>query len=445
MKKFIHISVPVIMLMMLVLQGCKKDEAKQQEADNPYTPRIFDNLRKLAAPQIINEGQTAVFNGLAFSPAKKVKISWKVNDKEMSTDTAFNFKPTAGGEFTIKLDVSYNGETTSRSTKVLVSPSTYTFKPYTSVVLANLTEDGTAADLVWSNITHVDYQVGKVAADGTLDVSKGNVNQRADEIIARAHINGVPVILGLSGHLSGIDGWAVYESNDFGTAIRNPIAMKLLIDSVKAYVLKRKLDGVDINMTDINGVAAPDNIHAIGPFLTALKAALPATSIITVTASVNYQHWEYPDLSAATWVNVHAYEDNIHIGPDAPVGQSSSYDFMVSGAGIWTQFHLPANKLVIGIPAFGLRYDALNAAGNNDSWGSYSYMTYRSIIAADPANAQKEKADIGFGVYFNGVPLVTKKAAYIKTNGFKGAYLWAADYDATGASSLMAVIYQALK
>jgi hypothetical protein len=445
MKKFIHISVPVIMLMMLVLQGCKKDEAKKQEADNPYTPRIFDNLRKLAAPQIINEGQTAVFNGLAFSPAKQVKISWKVNDKEMSTDTAFNFKPTTGGEFTIKLDVSYNGETTSRTTKVLVSPSTYTFKPYTSVVLANLTEDGTAADLVWSNITHVDYQVGKVAADGTLDVSKGNVNQRADEIIARAHINGVPVILGLSGHLSGIDGWAVYESNDFGTAIRNPIAMKLLIDSVKSYVLKRKLDGVDINMTDINGVAAPDNIHAIGPFLTALKAALPPTAIITVTASVNYQHWEYPDLSAATWVNVHAYEDNIHIGPDAPVGQSSSYDFMVSGAGIWTQFHLPANKLVIGIPAFGLRYDALNAAGNNDSWGSYSYMTYRSIIAADPANAQKEKANIGFGVYFNGIPLATKKAAYIKANGFKGAYLWAADYDATGTSSLMAVTYQALK
>jgi len=445
MKKFIYIWVPVIMLMMLVLQGCKKDEAKKQEADNPYTPRIFDNLRKLGAPQIINEGQTAVFNGLAFSPAKQVKISWKVNDKEMSTDTAFNFKPATGGEFTIKLDVSYNGETTSRTTKVLVSPSTYTFKPYTSVVLANLTEDGTAVDLVWSNITHVDYQVGKVAADGTLDVSKGNVNQRADEIIARAHINGVPVILGLSGHLSGIDGWAVYESNDFGTAIRNPVAMKLLIDSVKSYVLKRKLDGVDINMTDINSAAAPDNIHAIGPFLTALKAALPAKAIITVTASVNYQHWEYPDLSAATWVNVHAYEDNIHIGPDAPVGQSSSYDFMVSGAGIWTQFHLPANKLVIGIPAFGLRYDALNAAGNNDSWGSYSYMTYRSIIVADPANAQKEKANIAFGVYFNGVPLVSKKAAYIKTNGFKGAYLWAADYDATGASSLMGTIYQALK
>jgi GH18 family chitinase len=160
---------------------------------------------------------------------------------------------------------------------------------------------------------------------------------------------------------------------------------------------------------------------------------------------VNYQHWEYPDLSAASWVNIHAYEDNVHIGPDAPVGQSSSYDFMVSGTQIWTNFHLPASKLVVGIPAFGLRYNSLNAAGNNESWGSYDYMTYKAIIAVDPANAGKEKADIAKGVYFNGVPLVTQKAAYIKANGFKGAYLWAADYDATGASSLMAAIYNTMK
>jgi hypothetical protein len=446
MKRILYTLIPVLMLFILmVLAGCKKDEAKQQEKDNPYAPRIFDKLRVFGSTQVISEGRTASFNGLSFTPAKEVKISWKVDGKEMSTDTAFKFKPTAGGEFTIKLDVTYNGETTSRSTKVLVSPSVYTFKPYTKVVLANLTEDGTAADLVWNNITHVAYQVGKVGADGTLDVSKGNVNQHADEIIARAHLNKVPVILGLSGKLSGIDGWAVYESNDFGTAISNPTSRKLLIDSVKSYIAKRRIDGVDINMTDINSVAAPDNIHAIGPFLIALKAALPASAIITVTASVNYQHWEYSDLSAATWVNIHAYEDNLHNAPDSPVGQSSSYDFMVSGAGIWTQFHLPANKLVIGIPAFGLRYDELNAAGNNASYGSYSYMTYKAIIAADPANAQKEKTNIAFGVYFNGIPLVTQKAAYIKANGFKGAYLWAADYDASGASSLIATIFNALK
>jgi hypothetical protein len=63
--------------------------AAEQESNNPIYPRIFDNKR--------------VF---------------------------------AGGEFTIKLVVSYNGDTSSRSTKVLVNPSTYTFKPYTNVTMA---------------------------------------------------------------------------------------------------------------------------------------------------------------------------------------------------------------------------------------------------------------------------------------------------------------------
>ncbi len=446
MKKIKYTSIPALILVIfMIFTGCKKDEVKSQESANPYFPRIFDNLRKLSAPQIINEGATANFNGLQFSPANKVKISWKVNGKEMSSDTAFAFKPTAGGEYIIKLDVTYNGDSTSRQTKVLVNPSTYTFKPFTSIVLANLTEDGTAANVVWTNITHLEYQVGKVSADGSLDVSKGTIAQHADEIVARAHIAGVPVIMGISGHLSGIDGWAIYESNDFGTAIRDAASMAKLVASVKAYVAAEKMDGVDIYMTDINSDSAPLNIHAIGPFLTALKAALPANAIVTVTAPVNYQHWEYPNLSAASWVNIHAFEDNIHIGPDAPVGQSSSYDFMVSGAGIWTSFHLPANKLVVGIPAFGLRYNTLNAAGNNLSYGSYDYITYKDIIAANAANATKEKADIARGVYFNGLPLVTKKAAYIKANGFKGAYLWAADYDAVGTNSLGAVIYNTLK
>lgn len=446
MKKIIYTLVPALMLVMfMVLPGCKKDEVAQQEKDNPSSPRIFDNLRKLSSSYIIKEGATANFSGILFSPAGKVKISWKVNGKEMSTDTGFKFKPDAGGEYVIKLDVTYNGDSTSRQTKVVVSPTTYTFNPYTQVVLANLTEDGTAADVVWKNITHLDYQVGKVSSDGSLDVTKGNINQNADGLVAYAHINHVPIILGISGHLSGIDGWAIYESNDFGTAIRDPASMAKLVQAVKTYVVNEKMDGVDINMTDINSGNAPDNIHAIGPFLTALKAALPPTSLVTVTATVNYQHWEYPNLSAADWVNVHAYEDNIHIGPDAPVGQSSSFDFMVSGAQIWTNFHLPANKLVIGIPAFGLVYNTLNAAGNNDSWGSYGYMTYKSIIAADPTAAGKEKADIAQGVYYNGIPLVTQKAAFIKANGFKGAYLWAADYDATGANSLLATLFNALK
>lgn len=52
--------------------------------------------------------------------------------------------------------------------------------------------------------------------------------------------------------------------------------------------------------------------------------------------------------------------------------------------------------------------------------------------------------NIGQGVYYNGIPLVTEKAEYIRDNGFKGAYLWAGEYDVLGEYSLTGAVYQTL-
>ncbi|MBD1363201.1 glycoside hydrolase family 18 protein [Mucilaginibacter sp. ZT4R22] len=446
MKKIYQKLSFLLVLLVALSAGCKKDVAQEQEAANPLQPRIFDILRQFSGAQVISEGDTAKFTGVEITPADKAVVSWQVNNVEVSKDKKFVFAPKAGGEFTIKLKVTYNGDSTVRSTKVLVNPTTYTFKPYTQIAMSYLTGDATAANVNFNNVTHIAYKVGLVSPEGDLDVSSGEVNQKANELVARAHIAGVPVIMGISGRLSGIDGWAIYETNDFGTAIRDAAKRAKVIAAVKAYVAAKRMDGVDILMTDINSGNAPDNIHAIGPFLTELKAALPANAIVTVTATVNYQHWEYPDLSAASWVNIHAYEDNGHIGPDAPVDQSSSYDFMVSSANIWTNFHLPASKIVVGMPAFGLRYNELNAAGNNASWGSYDYVTYKAIIAADPgAFANEVTNKLGVKTYYNGVPLISKKSLYVKASGFKGAYLWGGDYDTADANSLMLALFNGQK
>jgi hypothetical protein len=446
MKKIYQKLSLLLLMLIVVAAGCKKDVAKEQEDANPLQPRIFDILREFSGAQVIDEGDTAKFTNIEVTPAGKATISWMVNNVEVSKDKKFNFSPKGGGEFTIKLKVTYNGDSSVRSTKVLVNPSTYTFKPYTKIAMSYLTQDASAANVNFNNVTHVTYKIGLVSPEGDLDTSPGEVGQKANELVARAHIAGVPVIMGISGRLSGIDGWAIYETNDFGTAIRDPAKRTKLIGLVKAYVAAKRMDGVDIMMTDINSGNAPDNIHAIGPFLTELKAALPPTALVTVTATVNYQHWEYPDLSAASWVNLHAYEDNIHIGPGAPVGQSSSLQFMIDGAAIWPNFHLPASKLVVGMPAFGLRYNELDANGNNASWGSYDYMTYKDILTADPTAFGKEFTDkSGKGVYYNGVPLITQKAQYLKNNGFKGGYLYGGDYDTQDANSLMLALFNGIK
>lgn len=437
----------LLLLAVLVLgAACNKKIADPdfKEGDMPRIFQLGDNFR---TSYILKQGESAVYNGLLFSPVGKVNISWKVNGELMSTDTAFTFTPTSGGEYKIILEAEYAGLTTVRSSTVLVSPDSYTPAPYTKVVMGYLSETGLPAAVNWNYITHLAYQVGRVYADGSLDLTAGEGNQKMDELVARGHINGKAVLLSVAGRLSGIDGWALYESNDFGAAIRDVAKRSQLVTTIKNYLASKKLDGVDLIMTDINGDPNYSaNLAALGSFVNELRAALPAGALITCAVTTGWQHWEYPDLSAVDWVNVHAYEDGIHVGPGAPRGQASSYSYMVSSADIWQNFHLSPEKIVLGMPAFGLRYTAIDGNGNNLSWGSYDYLSYKAILEIDPTAAQKEMVAAAEGIYYNGIPLINEKAAYIKNSNFKGAFIWTIDYDSpTAGSSLTEALFKGLE
>ncbi|MGY3052623.1 hypothetical protein ACVWYG_000819 [Pedobacter sp. UYEF25] len=440
MKKLSYFLFTIITI--CAFNSCKKGQEAQ--VDDNFHPRIFDTKGVFRAPSIIiNQGQSAIYTGLTFSPKpqEKSKILWTVDGKEVSTDTTFTFTPTAGGEYEIKLLSTYNGLSSTRISKVLVSPNTYTAKPYTSVVMAYLSENGTAANIDWSKVTHVAINGAKVISPTSIDFSKANFNQNIDELVARGHINGVPVLLGVSGRLSGIDGWSSYNSTDFGLSINSSAKRASLIALLKAYVIARKLDGIDIMMTDLGNDSydvSAEMARSVAPFLNELKAALPTGSLVTVTVTTNYLHWEYLSLAAADWINVHAFENGT-VSPGSPLAQQSPYSYLVDAANLWKNTKgYPANKLVLGLPAFGIVYNTLDANGNNLNYGSYGYLPYKDIVAADASAPQNEFTDkIAKGVYYNGIPLITKKAQYIKDNGFKGAYIWAEDYDVTGVNSLL--------
>lgn len=434
------------LLVAIFQTGCKKDLIKDPEFGPGDYPRIFDEGNTFFSPiRVIGMGETTTYNNLSYSPVGKVKIAWKVDDEVKSTDTAFSFTPTTGGEFTISVEVEFNGLKSTRSSKVLVKPDTYTPKPFDKVILAYLSESGTASAIDFETITHVACQYGRVSADGGLDVSAGESASKTDEVVARAHLAGRRALLGIAGRLSGLDGWALYSASDFGDAIRKPDMRAILVANIKAYVTVNKLDGVDIMMSDINVDPYVPNLAALPAFISELKSALPAESVITVTVAPSWQHWDYPDLSAADWVHVRAFEDGIHVGEHVPRGQPSGFDYMKAAADIWKNFHLPAEKIVVGIPAFGLRYNEIDDDGNNLGWGSYDYVTFKKILELDPTAGSKEMIDHAFGVYYNGVPLVKQKAEFIKTSTFKGAYLWAADYDVKGDGSLLKTMHTALK
>ena len=429
------------------IAGCKKGQ--KADYDDNFHPRIIDNNRVFESQnRIIYEGQSAVYTGLAFSPTPqgKTKISWKVNGKEVSTDTTYTFTPTGGGQFEIKVEATYNGQTSTRISNVLVSPTNYTPKSYTNIAMAYLTDAATFANIDLPSVTHITFAGARVPPTGVIDFTQASTNQNLDEIVARSHIGGVPVLLGIKGTLSPIDNWSIWENKDFSTALLDPVKRASMAEVVIKYVTDHRLDGVDVMMTDFGHPEdiVINNLTATGQFVTLLRAGLP-TKIITITATTNYLRSYYGAavLAKLDWVNVHAYEDAT-VGPGSPVAQPSSYDYMVSCATNWAAL-IPKDKIVLGIPAFGLRFNQLDENGNNQGWGSYDYMRYREILAEYPDAYNHDNAPIKFGVFYNGKPLVDRKTAYIKTNGFKGAYLYAGDYDVKGPNSLMATIYQTLK
>ncbi|RYE35664.1 MAG: hypothetical protein EOP48_30205, partial [Sphingobacteriales bacterium] len=124
LKNIIMKNIKYLMLAFLLLAaaaGCKKGQ--EADFDENFHPRIIDNGAVFTTPnRIIFEGQSAVYSGLTFSPKpmEKTKISWTVDGVEVSTDTAYTFTPTAGGEFVVKVEATYNGQTATRMSKVLV-------------------------------------------------------------------------------------------------------------------------------------------------------------------------------------------------------------------------------------------------------------------------------------------------------------------------------------
>jgi hypothetical protein len=444
MKRILYI-VSIAATLLCVYTGCKKEESGMKD-DGKIYPRIFNETSLFpGAAQILNIGQTINFTGLKFSPGAEARVSWKVNDKEVSTDTTFLFTATTGGDFRIRLEVTTQGTTVARYRDVFVIPDTYTPKPYSKVMLSYLSDAANIADINWDNTTHIAYKVASVTAAGAFDISKGETNRKAEELVGRAHVKGIPVILGVSGALSG-DGWSVSSSNNFGAVITDDTKRAALVKSIKTYITAKKMDGVDIMMTDINTTSAiiSANATATGTFLNDLRAALGANAIITVTVTSNVYYNRYSDLSAASWLNVHAFEDGLTVGPGKALGQSSGYNYFVTSAELW-KARYPATKLVIGMPAFGLRYNTLDANGNNLSWTSYDYIPYRNILRLTPDASDKEYAAISKGVYFNGTVLMQQKSAYLKVNGYLGGYIWAGDQDSVGNKSLTAAAFNALK
>jgi chitinase len=301
----------------------------------------------------------------------------------------------------------------------------------------------------WNGLTHV-IQVGTlVNADGTLDLTTLEFSTSAAALVAAAHSHQVMAIVDLK---------ADSEAN-WNTAIGSHLST--LVSSIMTVVNNYNFDGVDLNWEPFT--VATSGVHMTA-FSAALRTAL-GTKVLTVAAPAQTQGYAYWGANHGSFdrVNLMTYDMN---GSDwdgypwfnSPIYGNSVYS-VESFAGHFLAQGLPATKLGIGIPFYGIRWtggilDSDNnqgISGPRQMWKSGNAPTqqplyYNSLISLittqeyhwDTVALVPYLSHVGttpntyWYLTYDDPQSIQAKIQYIIAQGFGGWMIWelGADYTA---------------
>jgi GH18 family chitinase len=197
------------------------------------------------------------------------------------------------------------------------------------------------------------------------------------------------------------------------------------------FIETNNLDGIDV---DIEGSLLPfiganynrfvlelkDHLHAKGK---AITAALMPISLDPIIVSSTLQAFDF--------INIMAYNASGLWNLSNP-GPHSSFEFAEESLDFWmTTNTIPAHKLTLGIPFYGINFDPEIAAST----------TYGEIITEDTENAYVDNVDL---IYYNGIPTVVKKTE-LAMEKVSGIMIWELGQDAFNELSLVRAVNQVLK
>jgi chitinase len=235
-------------------------------------------------------------------------------------------------------------------------------------------------------------------------------------VVSKAHASGSHVLISIGG-----DGGSPEVATHY-----TPGNVNAFVDAISSYLDAHDLDGVDV---DIEGDVVGNGDY--GPFVQKLKAKLhPKGKLVTAALAP----WFLDPIQDATlqefdFINVMSYDDKDNT---TEPGEHAPYTLAVSDLGVFTQRHVPPDRLVLGVPFYGYCW------GNCDG-----YLSYDAILGQYPTAWQKDWIDEGGAkVSYNGQPTIAKKCQLAKSYG--GIMIWEASEDADGAHSLFKTIVDTL-
>lgn len=276
-------------------------------------------------------------------------------------------------------------------------------------------EPGKINTIQYNNLTHINYAFAIPTSDGSL-LPLENADS-ASQIIQKAHEKGVKVLLA-------VGGWSYNGTpleSTFMTATSTHDKVVKFGNAIIAMAKQYGFDGVDIDWehprTDGTSkqqyedlmVYLSGELHRNNMLLTAA-----VLSGVTPDGVVYWDSAAQTDtvISVVDWFNVMAYDGGDGI-------RHSSYDFAINCAKYWRDTrHMPAQKVVLGVPFYG-----------RPSWASYA-----AILQANP-NAYNTDVSMINGVqaYYNGIPTIKAKTQWACDN-VGGVMVWEISQDTTDLS-----------
>lgn len=277
----------------------------------------------------------------------------------------------------------------------------------------------------------INYAFGNITLSGSLSIASPGT---FSSVISKAKANGAKIFLSISGNA------ADFKNMASGASGRNSFVREIM-----QALRTNQLDGVDIDWeyprtddgTDITYTAfmkeLSDSCHTNARYY--LSTAITSGKYAgAVRDAIRNELWTggYVD-----FFNIMAYDD---FSTTVAFRHHSDLALAQTSINYWvTTRGMPANKAVLGIPAYG-RPSGITQTG--------TVLSYAAILAqgGSPLSDSARVSVTGFSnytIYYNGTVTAKRKAMLAKTQA-SGVMLWEKGQDVHDASSVLKAICDTL-
>jgi len=449
----------LIILPLFAFVSCENDDGENPGFADDEVPRIYMDWQTHLTRKV---GETISFTP-DISPSDGASYRWTLDGEVISTEKDLEYKLDRLIMSELKFEVVRKNASNSRMTNLVVT-NEFVPKTYNKKSIGFLTKNGTLSDIDWANITHLVVSgafMNKDEKEGTVYLDDSYLNKmNMSTIVALAHHYGVYVMMEVSGVINYLNAAPEYGNYNFYDYAVGPNS-EALATSIVALAKNLDVDGINIYMDKANTAngefADPGKLRdfyaSVANQMKADKNTIDGEDydyLMSLSVVAGWTRGSIRDaakLETYDWVNVLAFaiEDLDAVPHSSQWAAENEINSWLTG---WIG-PISADRLVLGVPTFGVHFTGIPNDYGWDNWGTFNtYVPYKTIVAQYSDAPTKngiiikdngdDKSKPVEKIYYDGLPAIRDKAAFVTSQKLAGMALWSLENDTKdGSSSLI--------